>query len=82
MVTLWKSLPAIPPIAAVCYGAAMEFSTGAALRFGWETFKKRPWFFVGSTFVILLASGLINGFTGGIDAASPAPPRSLRSSAL
>jgi len=47
----------------------MEFSTGSALRFGWETFKKRAWFFVGSTVVILLASGLINGFTSGIDAA-------------
>jgi uncharacterized membrane protein len=32
-------------------------------------FKRRPWFFVGSTFVILLASGLINAFTSGIDAA-------------
>jgi uncharacterized membrane protein len=47
----------------------MEFSAGSALRFGWETFKRRPWFFVGSTFVILLASGLINAFTSGIDAA-------------
>jgi uncharacterized membrane protein len=47
----------------------MEFSTGSALRFGWETFKKRPWFFVGSTFLILLASGLIDAFTNAIDAA-------------
>ena len=47
----------------------MGFSAGQALRFGWETFKRRPWFFVGSTFVILLLSGLINGFTSGIDAA-------------
>ena len=47
----------------------MEFSTGSAISFGWETFKRRPWFFVGSTFVILLASALINGFTSGIDAA-------------
>src|SRR3990170_5427763 len=47
----------------------MEFSTGSALRFGWETFKKRPWFFVGSTLVILLASGLINALTGSLDAA-------------
>ena len=47
----------------------MEFSTGSAISFGWETFKRRPWFFVGSTFVILLASGLINGLTSGIDAA-------------
>lgn len=45
----------------------MEFSTGSALRFGWETFKKRPWFFVGSTVVILLASGLINTFSNAID---------------
>jgi uncharacterized membrane protein len=48
---------------------SMDFSAGSALRFGWETFKRRPWFFVGSTLVILLVSGLINGFTSGIDAA-------------
>jgi uncharacterized membrane protein len=47
----------------------MEFSAGAAIRFGWETFKRRPWFFVGSTFLILLASALCDGFTSGIDAA-------------
>lgn len=47
----------------------MGFSSGAALRFGWETFKRRPWFFVGSTFVILLISGLVNGLSSGIDAA-------------
>ncbi len=47
----------------------MDFSTGSAIRFGWETFKKRPWFFVGSTVVILLASGLINAFTTAIDSA-------------
>jgi uncharacterized membrane protein len=46
----------------------MEFSTESALRFGWETFKKRPWFFIGSTVVILLASVLVDTFTGGIDA--------------
>ncbi|MGZ8401346.1 MAG: hypothetical protein ACXWVI_08620 [Methyloceanibacter sp.] len=42
-------------------------SIGDCLRFGWETFKKRPWFFVGSTVVILLASGLINTFSNTID---------------
>lgn len=47
----------------------MEFSAGAAIRFGWETFKRRPWFFVGSTFLILLAWALCDGFTSGIDAA-------------
>jgi hypothetical protein len=33
----------------------MEFSIGSAIRFGWETFKKRPWFFVGASVVIALA---------------------------
>ena len=47
----------------------MQFSTGEAIRFGWETFKRRPWFFVGSTFLILLASAICDGFTSGIDAA-------------
>jgi uncharacterized membrane protein len=47
----------------------MEFSTGSALRFGWATFKKRPWFFVGSTVVILLASGLIDAFSSALHAA-------------
>jgi uncharacterized membrane protein len=46
----------------------MDFSTESALRFGWETFKKRSWFFVGSTVVILLASALGDAFTTGIDA--------------
>jgi hypothetical protein len=32
------------------------------------TFKKRPWFFVGSTVLILLASALSEGFSSGIDA--------------
>ena len=46
----------------------MGFSAGAAIRYGWETFKQRPWFFVGATFVILLLSGLINGLASGVDA--------------
>jgi uncharacterized membrane protein len=47
----------------------MGFSAGAALRFGWETFKRRPWFFIGSTFLIMLVSGLIDAFARGVDAA-------------
>jgi uncharacterized membrane protein len=47
----------------------MEFSIESALRFGWETFKKRPWFFVGSTIVILLASGLIDAFSSALNTA-------------
>jgi uncharacterized membrane protein len=52
----------------------MQFSSGEALRFGWETFKRRPWFFIGSTVVILLVSGLINGLTTGIDTAITGSP--------
>jgi len=45
----------------------MEFSTGAALRFGWETFKKRPWFFVGAGLLILLVSFVVGVVTSSID---------------
>jgi len=52
----------------------MEFTAGSAIRFGWETFKKRPWFFVGSTVVILFAYMVVGGITSGIDAAIGATP--------
>ncbi|MDP3645925.1 MAG: DUF975 family protein [bacterium] len=36
----------------------MNFA-GSAIRFGWETFKKRPWFFVGVYLLIgIISSGL------------------------
>lgn len=38
------------------------FSTGAALRFGWETFKRRPWFLTGALllgFVLLMLTNVI-----------------------
>jgi len=41
----------------------MGFTAGEAIRFGWETFKRRPWFFVGATLIIMLVSGLIEAFT-------------------
>ncbi len=35
------------------------FSPSAMIRFGWETFKKRPWFFVGVFLVVgILSSGM------------------------
>lgn len=52
----------------------MEFTAGSAIRFGWETFKKRPWFFVGATVVILFAYGVIGAITNGIDAAVGGSP--------
>ncbi|MEE8633731.1 MAG: hypothetical protein V3S93_04570 [Methyloceanibacter sp.] len=33
----------------------MDFTVGSALRFGWETFKKRPWFFIGTSIVVAFA---------------------------
>ncbi len=33
------------------------FSPTAMIRFGWETFKKRPWFFIGVFLVISILSG-------------------------
>ena len=32
----------------------MELSTGSFVSFGWETFKKRPWFFIGASVVVLI----------------------------
>ncbi len=33
------------------------FRAGAMIGFGWETFKKRPWFFAGVTFIVGVLSG-------------------------
>jgi uncharacterized membrane protein len=45
----------------------MKFSIGSAIRFGWETFKKRPWFFVGASVVIALAYLVVGSISVGID---------------
>ena len=55
----------------------MEFSTGSALRFGWETFKKRPWFFVGAIVLVALAQVVVEGLSRAVDAPLPAAPRRL-----
>ena len=46
----------------------MDFTVGSALSFGWETFKKRPWFFVGVSVVIFIAYMVVGGVSSGIDA--------------
>ena len=46
------------------------FSIEAALRFGWETFKKRPAFFIGVTVIIIVVSwfvGFVIEMIGGKD---------------
>lgn len=34
----------------------MKFSPTEAIKFGWETFKKRPWFFIGAMAILVIAS--------------------------
>lgn len=43
-----------------------NFSATECIRFGWETFKKRGWFLVGVTALMLVVSWLIGGVVGGI----------------
>jgi hypothetical protein len=47
----------------------MGFTAGEAIRFGWETFKRRPWFFVGATLIIMLVYGMIEAGTLSLNAA-------------
>ena len=37
------------------------FKTGDMVRFGWETFKKRAWFFIGVAFLVAIMSGVAAG---------------------
>ena len=36
------------------------FTAGSCIKFGWETFKKRAWFFIGSTALVLCALWILN----------------------
>ncbi len=36
-----------------------NFSAEACIRFGWETFKKRPWFFIGAAFLYFVVFALV-----------------------
>lgn len=45
-----------------CYSGAMKtLAVGELLRFGWEAFKKRPWFFIGAVLLIVIISGILSG---------------------
>ncbi len=37
-----------------------DFSAGACIRFGWETFKKRPWFLIGSFLLYMVVVGTLD----------------------
>jgi uncharacterized membrane protein len=56
------------------YSAAMEISIKQALSFGWETFKKRPWFFVGASLLVFVVSFLAGVTTGLFDLAITGDP--------
>lgn len=45
----------------------MQFSPGDAIRFGWETFKRRPWFFIGAAAILVLANIVNMGVTSGVN---------------
>ncbi|WP_052464411.1 DUF975 family protein [Methyloceanibacter caenitepidi] len=45
----------------------MGFSPTTAIQFGWDTFKKRPWFFVGAAAILLVANVLNVGVTSGVN---------------
>jgi len=43
------------------------FSVGESIRFGWETFKKRPWFFIGVTVITAVISGVVSSVLDSTD---------------
>src|SRR6185369_3885542 len=55
-------MPPLQNIPAAPTALPEHVSVGSFIKHGWETFKKRPWFFVGSLLLFGLASGVIGGF--------------------
>lgn len=49
----------------------MEFTAGSCIRFGWETFKKRPWFLIGAGLLYTFVIGVISAATGEIGKVGP-----------
>ncbi len=45
----------------------MSLTVGSALRFGWEAFKLRPWFFIGTALVIFLLYGFVDLLASSVD---------------
>lgn len=39
----------------------MTISVGESIRFGWNTFKKRPWIVIGAFVTVFVISGVLNG---------------------
>lgn len=51
----------------------MGFSAKSALQFGWETFKRRPWFFAGSALVILVAVAVAHAIISALGGSRETP---------
>jgi uncharacterized membrane protein len=51
----------------------MEFSAKSALKFGWDTFKRRPWFFIGSVLVVLLAAAVAHAIISALGGSGDTP---------
>lgn len=47
----------------------MQFSIESALRFGWDTFKRRPWFFIGACVVIVIAYAVLGALIEAVNRA-------------
>jgi len=43
-----------------------EFSASGCIKFGWETFKKRPWFLIGATLVYGIVNWAIGAIVGAL----------------
>jgi len=47
------------------------FSIGSTVRFGWDTFKKRPWLFIGAFLLFVIAQGLLDVLSSANEALFP-----------
>ena len=46
----------------------MQFSPKSAIGYGWETFKTRPWFFIGASILIAVLYVAASAISSGVDA--------------
>lgn len=55
----------------------MEFSIGSSIRFGWETFRKRRWFFVGVSVLVTVIYAAVSFVTGIVDGVFSGAPNQV-----
>jgi len=47
------------------------FSGSECIKWGWETFKKRPWFFIGVTVLVVIVSGICSAIGNAFGSQEP-----------